>query len=73
MGIPISPLQENKLTQFNANNEYFESRDGTVRIWIEQGTSIQLKAITKENDPVELSEDEALEIAEVLKQFASRI
>ncbi|WP_454731604.1 MULTISPECIES: hypothetical protein [Cupriavidus] len=55
------------------NQDYFESSDGAVRIWIEQGSSIQIKAATKENDPVELSEEEALEIATVLQQFASRI
>lgn len=61
------------MDQFSANDEYFESGDGTIRIWIEQGTSIQMKVITKTNDPVELSAEEALEIADVLKQFANRI
>ncbi|OJA53516.1 hypothetical protein BGV69_25950 [Burkholderia ubonensis] len=56
-----------------SRQDYFETSDGAVRIWIEQGSSIHIKAVTKENDPVELSEAEALEIAEVLKQFASRI
>ncbi|KVD14886.1 hypothetical protein WI80_08020 [Burkholderia ubonensis] len=56
-----------------SSQDYFETSDGAVRIWIEQGSSIHIKAVTKENDPVELSEAEALEIAEVLKQFASRI
>ncbi|KKI35053.1 hypothetical protein VI03_30515 [Burkholderia vietnamiensis] len=56
-----------------SSQDYFETSDGAVRIWIEQGSSIHIKAVTKENDPVELSESEALEIAEVLKQFASRI
>lgn len=73
MGIPIFRQKENKLEQLNVNDQYFESSDGTVRIWIEQGTSIQMKVITQTNDPVELSSDEALEIANVLKQFASRI
>jgi hypothetical protein len=53
--------------------DYFESSDGTIRIWIEQESSIQIKAVTKEGDPVELSESEALELADVLKSFASRI
>jgi hypothetical protein len=73
MGIPIFQQKENKLSQFHEGDEYFESSDGAIRIWIEQGTSIQVKAITKTDDPVEISADEALEIAEVLKQFASRI
>lgn len=56
-----------------SSQDYFETSDGTVRIWIEQGSSVHIKAVTKENDPVELSESEALEIAEVLRHFASRI
>ncbi len=56
-----------------ANQDYFESCDGTVRVWIEQGSSIHIKAVAKENDPVELSESEAMQIAEVLRQFASRV
>ncbi len=53
--------------------DYFESSDGALRIWIEQESSIHIKAVTKEGDPVELSESEALEIADVLKNFASRV
>jgi hypothetical protein len=55
------------------NEYYFETEDSDVCIWIEQGSSIQIKAITKTNDPVELSAETALEIAEVLRKFASRI
>ncbi|MDR0481299.1 MAG: hypothetical protein LBG66_05375 [Gallionellaceae bacterium] len=55
------------------NQDYFETGDGAVRIWIEQGTSIHIKVVTEKNDPVELSEDEALEIAETLRRFAGRI
>jgi len=53
--------------------DYFETSDEAVRIWIEQGSSIHIKAATTSNDPVELSESEALEIAEVLRSFANRI
>lgn len=52
---------------------YFETSDGAIRMWIEQGSSIHIKAVNKESDPVELNESEAMEIAEVLRQFASRI
>jgi hypothetical protein len=55
------------------SENFFESIDGAVRIWIEQGTSIQIKVVSEFNDPVELTEHEALEIAEVLRRFASRI
>lgn len=59
--------------QEGRETDYFESSDGTIRIWIEQDSSIQIKAITKAGDPVELSGSEALEIADVLKSFANRI
>lgn len=74
----ISPLivltkrQKNKMKKFN-NDNYFESSDGTVRIWIEQGTSIKMKVITETNDPVELSEEEAIEIANILTKFSKEI
>jgi hypothetical protein len=55
------------------NEKYFESSDGTIRIWIEQGTSIHMKVITETNDPVELSAEEALEIVDILSGFAKRI
>lgn len=61
------------MEQLNVNDDYFESSDSAVRIWIEQGTSIQMKVSTQTNDPVELSAEEALEIADVLRQFASCI
>jgi hypothetical protein len=62
--------EENELME---NEYYFEAKNSEVCIWIEQGSSIQIKAITKTNDPVELSVEVALEIAEVLRKFASRI
>ena len=55
------------------NEGYFESSNGTVKIWIEQGTSIHMKVITDTNDPVELSAEEALEIVDILSDFARRI
>lgn len=56
-----------------SQQNYFETSGGAVRIWIEQGSSIHMKVVTRENDPVELSEDEAIEVAEVLKRFANKI
>ncbi|SEK11806.1 hypothetical protein SAMN03159494_05533 [Achromobacter sp. NFACC18-2] len=53
--------------------DYFQSNDGCIQVWIEQGTSIHIKAATNLNDPVELSESEALELAEVLKALCRRI
>ncbi|RON86847.1 hypothetical protein [Pseudomonas fluorescens] len=57
--------------QGEEGQDYFENSDKTIRVWIEQETSIQIKAITEHDDPVELSESEALELAEVLRKFAS--
>ncbi|WP_250456030.1 hypothetical protein [Caballeronia sp. ATUFL_M2_KS44] len=59
--------------QEGREKDYFESNDGAVRVWIEQESSIQIKAVTPRGDPVELSESEALELAEILKNFASRV
>ncbi|WP_347900795.1 hypothetical protein [Pseudomonas purpurea] len=53
--------------------DYFEMNDGDVRIWIEQGSSIHMKVVTKENDPVELSGYEALRVADILRGFSGRI
>lgn len=61
------------MNKLAGENDYFESSDGSVRIWIEQETSIHMKVVTLTNDPVELSEEEANEIAEILKNYAKRI
>ncbi|MDY7069564.1 hypothetical protein PsexTeo8_60930 (plasmid) [Pseudomonas extremaustralis] len=50
--------------------DYFESSDGGVRLWIEQGSAIHIKAITEHNDPVELNAEQALELAQVLQRYA---
>lgn len=46
--------------------------NGEVYFWIENGTSIHLKAAS-ENDPVELSLDEAKAIGEELIQLAEEL
>ncbi|WOE82268.1 hypothetical protein RZO07_13950 [Pseudomonas protegens] len=53
--------------------DYFESSDGDVRLWIEQGSAIHLKAISPYNDPVELTAEQALELAQALQRLASRL
>ncbi|PYB97084.1 hypothetical protein DMX09_27815 [Pseudomonas protegens] len=53
--------------------DYFESSDGDVRLWIEQGSAIHLKAISPHNDPVELTAEQALELAQALQRLASRL
>jgi len=44
-----------------------------ISCWLEHETSIMLKAVTKFNDPVELTADEARDIANVLLSFAERL
>lgn len=56
-----------------SGEDYFESSDGSIRIWIEQDSSIQIKAVAKHDDPVELSAQEAIALATVLREFAGRI
>lgn len=53
--------------------DYFESSDGDVRLWIEQGSAIHLKAISPHNDPVELTAEQALELAQALQRLAGRL
>ncbi|MDP9513877.1 hypothetical protein [Pseudomonas protegens] len=53
--------------------DYFESSDGDVRLWIEQGSAIHLKAISPHNDPVELTAEQVLELAQALQRLASRL
>ncbi len=53
--------------------DVFETADGEVRVVLEQGSSIHLKAASAYNDPVELTATQALEIADILLHFASRL
>ncbi len=53
--------------------DYFENSEGAVRLWIEQGSAIHLKVISPHNDPVELTTEQALELAQALQRLASRL
>ncbi|WP_265578239.1 DUF6360 family protein [Pseudomonas protegens] len=53
--------------------DYFESSEGAVRLWVEQGSAIHLKAISPHNDPVELTAEQAQELAQALQRLASRL
>jgi hypothetical protein len=44
-----------------------------VCCWLEQDSSVMLKAVTRFGDPVELSADEARAIAAALQSFAGRL
>jgi len=47
--------------------------DGEVYFWIEQDSSIMLKATTKHGDPVELDAREARKIAEALLKTVAEL
>ncbi|MBL7685900.1 MAG: hypothetical protein JNK65_07710 [Deltaproteobacteria bacterium] len=53
------------------NNDFYQYDE--VSAWIEQESSIHLKAVTKEGDPIELSAVEAEELASVLLAFSKKI
>ena len=46
---------------------------GDVYCWLEADSSVMLKAVTRFGDPVELSSDEAREIAAALLALADRL
>jgi hypothetical protein len=46
---------------------------GEVYFWIEQDSSIMLKAVTKHGDPVELGAEEVRKIAEALLKVATEL
>jgi hypothetical protein len=43
---------------------------GDVYLWLEQESSVMLKAVTSSGDPVELEEEDARQLAAVLLRFA---
>jgi hypothetical protein len=45
--------------------------DGDVHLWIEQGSSMHIKAITSDGDPVEMSWAQARELAAQLMMLAN--
>ena len=49
-----------------------EVSDGDVRLWIEQ-ESLHLRAADSFGDPVELTKEEAIRLAEALVSFAATV
>jgi len=47
--------------------------NGDLYLWVEQSSSIQIKAVTKQGDPVELNAEEARDLADQLKKLADKI
>jgi hypothetical protein len=56
-----------------AMSDLFELSNGDISMWIEQEASIHLRASTKYGDPVELSSEEARELAKKLMEFAQDV
>ena len=57
----------------STHTEVHELADGEVRFWIEQESSIHLKAVSSHGDPVELTAPEARQIAEALLETAAKL
>jgi hypothetical protein len=53
--------------------DVFRVSDGEAYCWAEQESSVMLKAVTKSGDPVELSGDEAIELAHALLKAAKAV
>jgi hypothetical protein len=55
------------------NSEIFSISGGDAYCWLEQESSVMLKAVTKRGDPVELEKHEAIELARALLKAAEKI
>jgi len=53
-------------------SKIFEISDGEVRLWIEQ-ENLHIRAIDSHGDPVELTKEEAVKLAEALIRFSKEI
>jgi len=53
--------------------EVFSVSDGDAYFWVEQESSVMLKAVTGFGDPVELSKEEAIALANALLKAADEI
>jgi len=55
----------------NSDSEVMSIADGQITLWTADERSIHLKAISSHGDPVELSAEEARELARELLRLAS--
>lgn len=53
-------------------NDYFELSNGDIQVSLHDETAIHLRAITKHNDPVELSSEEVLDLIALLSKLVER-
>lgn len=54
-------------------DDVFTIASGNAYCWVEQGSSVMLKAVTGYGDPVELSSEEAIELANALLKAAKEV
>lgn len=54
-------------------HEVFQLCAGEVSCWCEQGSSVHIKAAAKSGDPVELTGEEAIKLADALVKAAMKI
>jgi hypothetical protein len=57
----------------SSHSDLNEFCDGQVRFWIDQESSIHLKAVTLQGDPVELTAAEAERLATALLAVAQKL
>jgi hypothetical protein len=55
------------------NSTVIKFSQGEIHLWLEQESSIMIKAVTKSGDPVELECEEARELGEALMKMAAKI
>ncbi|MES2693554.1 MAG: hypothetical protein V4773_08780 [Verrucomicrobiota bacterium] len=53
-------------------NEVFTVADGDAYCWCEDRSSVMVKAVTKAGDPVELTSEEAVALAQALLKAAAK-
>jgi len=56
-----------------SHQKVHEISDGDIGVWIAPGGAICIKACTEFSDPVELSEKEALALADVLTKLVDEL
>ena len=54
------------------NDEIFEMASGDISVWVGEGGGICLKLNTQFNDPIELGEREALDLANLLLRLVKQ-
>jgi hypothetical protein len=47
--------------------------DSRLCAWVEQESSVHIKAVTKEGDPVELSDEEVRELENFLRRYLASL